>query len=63
MAVIKRKDIFPFGTHFYREPALPLEELKRDMRTMKKLGFNTKVNICEGIDRYIKWIKKRNITL
>lgn len=41
MAVIKRKDIFPFGTHFYREPALPLEELKRDMRTMKKLGFNT----------------------
>lgn len=41
MAVIKRKDIFPFGTHFYREPALPLKELKRDMRIMKKLGFNT----------------------
>lgn len=40
MSVIKRKDIFPFGAHFYREPSLPINELKRDMRTMKKLGFN-----------------------
>ena len=32
--------IFPFGTHFYREPSRPIEELKRDMRIIKKLGFN-----------------------
>ena len=40
MSIAVRKDIFPFGTHFYREPGLPLPELKRDMRTMKGLGFN-----------------------
>jgi len=36
----KSKRVFPFGTHFYREPSRPLEELMRDMRTVKRLGFN-----------------------
>ena len=40
MTVVETKNIFPFGTHIYREPSLPLQELKYDMRTMKKLGFN-----------------------
>jgi len=40
MSIAVRKDIFPFGTHFYRNPGPPVSELKRDMRTMKKLGFN-----------------------
>ena len=34
------KTIFPFGTHFYREPSRPMKELKRDMRIVKRLGFN-----------------------
>jgi len=34
------KGIFPFGTHFYREPSRPLDELLRDMRVVKRLGFN-----------------------
>ncbi|MEM2027702.1 MAG: beta-galactosidase [Thermoproteota archaeon] len=33
--------LFPFGTHIYREPSRPLEEIIRDMHIMKKLGFNT----------------------
>lgn len=32
--------IFPFGTHIYREPSRPLEEIVRDMRIIKGLGFN-----------------------
>ena len=42
--MVERKDrvrIFPFSTHFYREPSRPLEELIRDMRIVKELGFNT----------------------
>jgi len=33
--------IFPFSTHFYREPSRPLEELLHDMHIVKRLGFNT----------------------
>ena len=36
-----KSDQFVFGTHIYRSPSLPLQELKRDMHTLKKLGFNT----------------------
>jgi len=36
----KSKRVFPFGTHFYREPSRPLEELVQDMRIVKRLGFN-----------------------
>lgn len=32
---------FVFATHFYREPSPPLDELRRDMHTVKRLGFNT----------------------
>lgn len=34
------KPIFPFGTHVYREPHLPLEQFRRDFPILKKLGFN-----------------------
>jgi len=34
-------DQFVFGILIYRVPSLPLSELKRDMCTLKKLGFNT----------------------
>ena len=37
----KIKKFFPFGTHFYREPSRPIEELIRDMHIIKRLGFNT----------------------
>jgi len=33
--------MFPFGTHFDREPSRPLEELMHDMRVVRRLGFNT----------------------
>lgn len=32
--------IFPYGVHFYREPSLPMVQLKHDMKIIKKLGFN-----------------------
>jgi beta-galactosidase len=31
---------FPYGTHIYREPHLPLEQLRHDMPMLKNLGFN-----------------------
>jgi beta-galactosidase len=31
---------FPYGTHIYREPHLPLEQLRHDMPMLKRLGFN-----------------------
>ena len=34
------KTIFPFGTHVYREPHLPLEPFRHDFPILKKLGFN-----------------------
>jgi len=37
---VNRKNIFPFGTHFYREPSRSLKELIHDMRVVKQLGFN-----------------------
>lgn len=32
--------MFPYGTHIYREPSLPLKQLKKDLKLLKKLGFN-----------------------
>ncbi len=32
--------MFPFGTHIYREPSLPLEQIREDLPLLKKLGFN-----------------------
>ena len=31
---------FLFGTHVYREPHLPLEQLRHDLPLLKRLGFN-----------------------
>lgn len=32
--------IFPYGTHVYREPHLPLEQLRKDFPILRRLGFN-----------------------
>lgn len=32
--------VFPFGTHIYREPSLPLEQLAADLPVLKRLGFS-----------------------
>lgn len=37
---MRKNIVFPYGTHIYREPSLPIEELKKDMKVIKKLGFN-----------------------
>jgi beta-galactosidase len=42
----KGKVIFPFGTHVYREPHLPLEQFRHDFPILKRLGF-TMVKIQE----------------
>ncbi|MCX7917316.1 MAG: beta-galactosidase [bacterium] len=34
------KKFFPYGCHIYREPSLPIEEIKNDLKILKKLGFN-----------------------
>ncbi len=39
--------VFPFGTHVYREPHLPLEQLRADFPLIKRLGF-TMVKIQES---------------
>ena len=39
-AEVPKEEIFPFGTHVYREPSLPLEQLRHDMPLLKRLGFN-----------------------
>jgi beta-galactosidase GanA len=42
---------FPFGTHVYREPSLPLEQIRADLPLLKQLGFNTiKVQECWADD-------------
>ena len=41
------KTVFPFGTHVYREPSLPLEQLRADFPILKKLGF-TMIKIQES---------------
>lgn len=38
--------IFPYGTHVYREPHLPLEQLRHDFPILKRLGF-TMIKIQE----------------
>jgi beta-galactosidase len=40
------RTIFPFGTHVYREPHLPLEQFRHDFPLLKKLGF-TMIKIQE----------------
>ena len=43
--------LFPFGTHVYREPHLPLDEIRRDLPLLKRLGFNmVKVQESWAID-------------
>ena len=32
--------VFPFGTHVYREPPLPLEQIAADLPLLKRLGFS-----------------------
>lgn len=32
--------VFPYGTHVYREPPLPLEQLAADLPLLKRLGFS-----------------------
>jgi beta-galactosidase len=32
--------IFPYGTHVYREPHLPMEQFRHDFPLLKRLGFN-----------------------
>lgn len=39
--------VFPYGTHVYREPSLPLEQLRADFPVLKKLGF-TMIKIQES---------------
>ena len=39
--------IFPYGTHVYREPPLPLEQLRADFPLLKRLGF-TMIKIQES---------------
>ncbi len=42
---------FPFGTHIYREPHRPLDELRRDLPLLKRLGFTMiKIQECWNID-------------
>ena len=31
---------FPYGTHIYREPSRPIDEIKNDLKVIKRLGFN-----------------------
>ena len=31
--------IFPYGTHIYREPSLPMEQMLSDLPLLKRLGF------------------------
>ena len=40
------KAIFPYGTHVYREPHLPLEQFRHDFPVLKRLGF-TMIKIQE----------------
>jgi beta-galactosidase len=39
-------NFFPFSTHIYREPHLPLEQLRHDLPILKRLGF-TMIKIQE----------------
>lgn len=34
------RGVFPYGTHVYREPHLPLQQLRHDFPLLKRLGFN-----------------------
>ena len=39
--------IFPYGTHIYREPHLPLDQLRSDLALLKRMGF-TMIKIQES---------------
>ena len=43
----KGSEVFPYGTHIYREPPLPPEQLHADLPLLKRLGF-TMVKIQES---------------
>lgn len=47
MAAAQARPVFPYGTHIYREPHLPLEQLRADLPLLKRLGF-TMVKIQES---------------
>jgi len=32
--------LFPYGTHIYREPPLPMDQLQADLPLLKRLGFS-----------------------
>ena len=40
MSIQLEDKFFPYGTHIYRVPSRPIQELKKDMVLLKKLGFN-----------------------
>ncbi|MBV8375387.1 MAG: beta-galactosidase, partial [Verrucomicrobia bacterium] len=35
-----KPEVFPFGTHIFREPSLPMEQLRADLPLLKRLGFS-----------------------
>jgi beta-galactosidase len=45
----QQQGVFPFGAHVYREPSLPLEQIRADLPLLKLLGFNT-IKIQESWD-------------
>ena len=46
LAQANESPIFPYGTHVYREPHLPLEQFREDFPILKRLGF-TMIKIQE----------------
>jgi len=44
-------NVFPLGTHVYREPHQDQEELMNDLPLLKKFGFNmVKIQECWSVD-------------
>lgn len=46
-ASVSRGAVFPYSTHIYREPPLPLEQIEADLPLLKKLGF-TMIKVQES---------------
>ncbi len=47
----EKQALFPFGTHVYREPPLPIEQIRADLPLLKRLGFNMiKIQECWNVD-------------
>ncbi len=52
---MEKNKIFPYGCHIYRESSLSGEEIKNDLRIIKKPGFNmVKMQESWAIDEKIK---------